>query len=441
MKRELLQQLINWKNSSYRKPLILKGVRQVGKTYLLRSFGEKYFAATHYFNFESSPKLGDLFQASLDPKHIIKELSFFCNENIDSAKDLIIFDEIQDCPRALTSLKYFQENMQELALCSAGSLLGLQMNPISFPVGKVNFLSLYPLTFQEFLLALNETQLYELLRSLSLDDKIPKMAHDRLWERLKHYFIVGGLPECVSIFVENESSLFAAFQKVRQRQKELLVSYYADIAKHSGKVNSMHIDRIWDSIPSQLARNQTGTADRFRFSGIIPGVDKYSRIANAVDWLENAGLIIKVSIVNSGRLPSSAYVKENFFKLYLFDVGILGAMSNLDPKTVLDYDYGSYKGYFAENFVAQEFSCKAEARLFSWVQGNYEIEFLRQIEDKIIPVEVKSGWVTKAKSLDVYYKKYSPEYKCIFSAGEMMIDNATDEHNYSLYLAGIWPIK
>jgi predicted AAA+ superfamily ATPase len=433
MHRLIYKQLATWQHKYNRKPLILMGVRQCGKTHSLLTFGEKSFARTHYINFENELEIHNLFDQNLDPKRIIEELSFYLKQPINIETDLVIFDEIQACPKALTSLKYFNENLPELAVACAGSLLGLQLTPASFPVGKVDMLHLRPLSFIEFLYAINETRLADVIINYSESQNIPSVAHTQLWEKLKWYFITGGLPEVVDVFRKQEA-LFTAFETVRQKQSELIYAYYADIAKHSGKVNALHIDRIWNSVPKQLAKLQDGNSTRFRFKDIIPGIDRYSRMASAIDWLHSAELVIQTPILNHIESPLMAYTEDSKFKLFLFDVGLLGAMSELAPKSIIDYDYGTYKGYFAENFVAQEILNSTNSSIYSWQKNRAEVEFIIQKDDKVIPIEVKSGWVTKAKSLDTYAAKYNPDYKIILSAKEAYIDNKTKTWHLPLYL-------
>ncbi len=436
----MMARLLQWKQEKHRKPLLLKGVRQVGKTHLLKGFGKLHFPQLHYFNFEKQPDLAKIFDPDLVPQRILNELSFHQDRPIHVGKDLVVFDEIQECPQALTSLKYFQEDCPELHLCGAGSLLGLHLSPSSFPVGKVTFETLYPLSFEEFLMALGDKSL-PILEKLTSKDTIPEIVHEHLWEQLKRYFIVGGLPEAVATYCENQDHLFEAFSLVRKKQDDLVNSYYADIAKHAGKVNAMHIDRVFRSVPAQLSHVQDGTVARFKFKGVVPGITHYDRLAGAIDWLEATGLVIKVPIVNTGYLPFKGYSKENFFKLLLFDVGILGNMSGISPKTLLDADYGSYKGYFAENFVAQELISAGNPSLFTWQEQQAEIEFLMEIEGKAIPIEVKSGLSTKAKSLKLFAEKYNPPYQAIFSGCPLQARPSEKLRYYPLYLTGWFPLS
>lgn len=257
-----------------------------------------------------------------------------------------------------------------------------------------------------------------------------------LFVNLKRYFVVGGLPEAVDAYVKNKDDLFDALTLVREKQGDLVKAYYADIAKHSRKINAMHIDRILQSVPSQIREAQDSSISRFKFKGVVPGVTHYDRLSGAIDWLEAAGLVVKVFVVNSGHLPFEGYAKENFFKLLLFDVGILGSMTGLSPKTILGYDYGSYKGYFAENFVAQELLESGQEKLFSWQENKSELEFLIEAEGKVIPVEVKSGSNVKVKSLKVFSEKYKPFRQITLSANSFNGSKSQGICNYPLYLAG-----
>ncbi len=435
-----MNRLLEWKEGRNRKPLLLKGVRQVGKTHLLKEFGRMHFPQFHYFNFEKQPGLAKIFDYDLVPERILSELSFHLGKSIRIGADLVIFDEIQEVPKALTSLKYFQEDCPQLHLCGAGSLLGLHLGSGSFPVGKVTFETLRPMSFEEFLIA-NDDKSLPLIQKLSPVEKIPEILHHHLWDQLKRYFVVGGLPEAVATYCENKNNLFEACSLVRKKQDDLLNTYYADIAKHSGKVNAMHIDRVFRSAAAQLSQVQDGSVARFKFKGVVPGVTHYDRLAGAIDWLEATGLIIKVHIVNTGHLPFKGYTKENFFKLLLFDVGILGSVSGLSPKVILDSDYGSYKGYFAENFVAQELAGHGRDSLFSWQEHQAEVEFLVEVAGEAIPIEVKSGSITKAKSLKVFSEKYTPSHEIIFSGRPFDIDPAARIHYYPLYLAGWFPFQ
>ncbi|MCB1115943.1 MAG: AAA family ATPase [Chlamydiia bacterium] len=406
----------------------------MGKTYILKKFGAG-FPACHYVNFEKDPALSKIFEKNLEPKRIVEALEFYLGRSIDTKKDFVIFDEIQACPLALTSLKYFQEELPELHLCGAGSLLGIYLTPLSFPVGKVDMLTMRPLSFEEFLLAVEDERGLNAFRAYHEGKEVLEIAHEHLWEQLKYYFIVGGMPEAVSVFRKKKGSLFEAFTEVRKKQRELLLAYYADIAKHSGKVNALHIERVLKSIPMQLQHTQDGMTGKFKFKGVIPGVSHYQRLAGAIDWLEAAGLILKVSIANSGHLPSRAYAKENAFKLLLFDIGMLGSMSGLSPHMILEYDYGSFKGFFAESFAAQEMMVEQDLELFCWMEKSSELEFLREWQGKAIPIEVKSGSNTRSKSLKVFNEKYHPFCRIILSGKPYNMGGDGTLIHLPLYLA------
>ncbi len=437
MKRNIEKQLQDWKISKNRKPLILKGARQVGKTFSLLEFAEKNYKNYHYINFEKNKNFHKAFTSSLEPKLIIDKLSTELETTINPKEDLIIFDEIQSCGEALSSLKYFCEDLPELHLCAAGSLLGLKLNDISFPVGKVNYLEMFPMTFLEFLENTSNKLLIDELEKSIKSKNFSEILHDKLWEKLKIYFIVGGLPEVVKHYKDSEDDLFSKLQSVRGLQQEIISSYFDDMTKHCGKVNAMHIERLWKEIPNQLAQEQDSSAPKFTFKGVLPKIKTYTRMAGVIDWLEATGLILKVKIAHKIAKPISAYTKENFFKLFVFDVGILGAMSELKPKDILDYDYGTYKGYFAENFVAQELKAYGELnqKLYAWHEGIAEIEFIKDLDGDLTPIEVKSGWVTNSKSLKSYIDRYNPKLGIILS-GQNYQDKGR-VHKYPLYLVSL----
>jgi len=300
---------------------------------------------------------------------------------------------------------------------------------------------MHPMSFEEFLSGINENKAYEFINNCAIDTIIPDIFHLRLWNLLKIYFITGGLPNIIDLYAKNKNNQFKAFDLVRNKQNDLIISYQADIAKYSGKINSMHINKLWKNIPMQLAKDQNGSSSKFVFKDVIPGKKGYNRLESIIDWLETSGLIIKTQITNSGNLPLAAFSKESIFKLYFFDVGILGAISNLSPKSILDYEYGTYKGYFAENFIIQEFSKKFSYKIYGWKERTSEVEFLLEDDGKILPIEVKSGWVTQAKSIKVFFEKYKPEYISIFSAKKFLIDKQNKIHHYPLYLVSKFPFK
>lgn len=433
MKREFYQKLVQWKQKPDRLPLVVTGARQVGKTYILKEFGKLEFPKVHYFNFEEQSQLHAIFETDLNPQRILSELEFVLDDSIES-NDLIIFDEVQACPKALNSLKYFSEKMPDYAICCAGSLLGLFLNSASFPVGRVEFAELFPLNFHEFLMACDDQKSLQILNAFDFTTPLPSVVHEHLWNRFKHYLIVGGLPAVVQAYIQNRNDLYECLETVRSLQKNLVLSYLADMAKHSGKENSMHIERLWKHIPEQLARDKDGAAQKFQFKNVIPGIRSYNRMVGVIDWLEKAGLIIKTKIIKEAAIPFTAYSKENSFKIYFFDVGLLGALSDLPVKSILDYDFGSYKGYLAENFVAQELRTTGQRELFCWRGRSSEIEFLQVLGQKIVPIEVKSGWVTKSKSLKVFQEKYSSKLSVILSGKNFKVNDETKTIYSPIYM-------
>lgn len=441
MNRKIVKSLKLWKEKKDRKPLILLGARQVGKTYTLQDFANNFFQKSLYINFEKDKTLDKVFDKDLDPKRILNELQIYLNKEINIHKDLLIFDEIQECAKALTSLKYFSEELPDLAICSCGSLLGIKLSEGSFPVGKVEIINMYPMSFFEFLEAMHEEKLLKYLNEWEPKEKLSDTIHGKTWDLFKEYLITGGLPESVLTYEKFKNKKAEALIKVREIQGNLIRTHLADIAKHSGKQNSMHIERVWSSIPSQLAREQDASSTRYRFKGVFPNIRGYSRLAGSIDWLEASGLILKVLILNSGNLPLKSYTEENYFKLYVYDVGMLGALSDLAPKVILDYEYGTYKGYFAENFVAQEFvsTIGTANKLYAWKEAKSEIEFVRDIDGSIIPIEVKSGWNTRSRSLQVFMEKYKPNYGIIFSANNFGLNVKNKIHKYPVYLASRFP--
>ena len=419
MKRNIIKELRNWQTSEIRKPLILYGARQVGKTYILREFGKKDFPRCHYVNFENDERLRSVFDDGISPRKIINELQFLLDCSINKAEDLVIFDEIQQCPRALTSLKYFSEEMPELAICGAGSLIGVNVAPDSFPVGKVTILNLYPLSFDEFLGGVKKTRLAELLENEELQEPLPRIAHDQLWKLWKIYLVIGGLPEAINIYRKNLENQYEAMKLVRRVQSDLLDTYMSDIAKHSGKANALHIERLWRNVAMQLARTQNDGARKFRFKDAVPGMRGYERISSPLDWLEKARLILRTSIVKRAEIPLAGFAGDNRFKQYFFDVGLLNAITNTSPEQILKFNYGIYKGYVAENFVAQELHASGIRELFCWEGRTSEVEFLLETPSGIIPWEVKSGRIRQAKSLKTFEERYHPELSIILSPGNV----------------------
>jgi predicted AAA+ superfamily ATPase len=363
---------------------------------------------------------------------------FAIDSSIDIEKDVVIFDEIQDCPRALTSLKYFCEDMSELALVCAGSLLGVVHSDSAFPVGKVSFLNLYPMSFHEFLIALGDTKGLKYITEITKKDKIPLIVHNHLMDILKEYFIVGGMPEVVSLYMQNRENKNSAFEKVRAKQNELITAYMGDFSKYSGKVRSSEIASLFEAIPAQLAKENK----KFISSKVISG-GRFSRLRSSIDWLTGAGLVIKVKIANSGELPFSAFTMENRFKLYLLDVGLLGALGGLSPKVIYLQNnlFATFKGAFCENFVAQEFLYTDSGSLYSWAGNTSELEFIKEIDGDVYPIEVKAGLSGKLKSLNIFSQKYNSLYRTRFSARNLEINDSSRMHSYPLYLTFKFPLE
>ena len=412
-----MRELLDWKRGENRKPLLLKGARQVGKTYLLKQFGREEFVRCHYVNFEEDDRLARFFARDLKPRRILDDLSFHLNTPVrDTEDEVLILDEIQRCPRALTALKYFCEEMPGLAVCAAGSLLGIELGGESFPVGKVHTVALAPMSFEEFLEGVEEVQLLDALTGYAIGNEFSEAAHDRLWEQWKRFLLVGGLPEAVVTFRQNLESLHEAVSSVRRVQRQLLDDYMADIAKHSGKLNALTVERLWRNIPEQLARSQDRGAEKFRFKDAVPGARGYQRLAGALDWLERANLTLRCPIVERPERPLSAYAKENRFKLYFFDVGLLSFLCDLAPAQVLDYGRYDYKGYVVENCVAQMLTAADVRRCYCWQGRTSEVEFLLATEQGVVPVEVKAGRIRHSKSLRVYEDRYQPTTSVLLNA-------------------------
>jgi len=437
MKRTIDNKLSEWKNTPDRKPLILKGTRQTGKTYSLTEFGKNEFRKIHTINFQKDKTAGDIFSGNLSPVRILESMEFYLETDIDKNTDLVFFDEIQDCPRALTSLKYFCEDMPELAVVSAGSLLGITRPAEPFPVGKVSFLDLYPMSFEEFLLAVKDFRAYDKLQSVKFPDTIPAVIHDHLMERLKEYFVVGGLPEVVKVYCSHMENKAEAYAKVRSKQDELIQAYMSDFSKYSGKVRANEIAAVFESIPAQLARENK----KFKAADAIPK-SRFSQLKLPIDWLIGAGLLIRVKIINSAEIPFDAFAGENRFKLYLFDVGILGGLGKIPPKNLqLENNlFSTFKGAFCENFVAQEFIYSGSGQLYSWMRNTAEIEFVREVDGEVYPVEVKPGHSGKLKSLNIFAEKYPVKYRTRISARNLEFNESAKIHSYPLYLSSRFPL-
>lgn len=414
MERFIMKKLLAWKNSNNRKPLILKGARQVGKTYILKQFGEENYEGVAYFNFDHDEDLYNLFTNTKDPKRILEQLSFIYGKAIHPHKTLIIFDEIQECPNALNSLKYFNEEANEYHIACAGSLLGIRLSHTSFPVGKVEFLNMYPMTFSEFLLADNCENLVNYMKTIRKIENIPDIFFNKLEEKLKAYFIIGGMPEAVNSWV-NEKDI----QRVNAIQDDILTAYESDFSKHVKNNEANKISLIWNSIPSQLSRENK----KFLYQVIKEGA-RAREYEDALNWLNDANLIYKIYNISKPAIPLKAYNDLSCFKIYMNDVGLLCRMSNIDSRIVVEeYKlFKEFKGAFTENYVLNVLTM-----LFDNVPNYYtfdrnEIDFVIQTKNKIIPIEVKSNKSTKNISLTKFNNKFDNELSIRFSMNNLEKD-------------------
>lgn len=384
MRRYIKEQLIEWKNRKDRKPLILKGARQVGKTYILKEFGEEQYENIAYFNFDHDETLKGLFLSTKDPKRILEQLVFATGKVIKPEKTLIIFDEIQECSDALNSLKYFQEEANEYHIVCAGSLLGIKLSHTSFPVGKVDYLEMYPMTFTEFLLADNQDNLVYYMESITKIEKIPDIIFEQLNEKMKAYFIIGGMPEVVKVWVETKD-----IEEVTRIQKQILNGYENDFGKHTNTSNMQSkIFIIWESIVSQLARENK----KFLYQVAKDGA-RAREYEDAVNWLNNSNIVNKIFNVTKPDFPLNAYTDLSSFKLYMSDVGLLRRKANLDSRIVIEGNrlFEEFKGALTENFILNMLLFKFDNRPNYYVFDRHEIDFIIQYKNEIIPIEVKAG--------------------------------------------------
>lgn len=404
MERTLIYKLMEWKNKSSRKPLILKGVRQCGKTYLLKEFGKRYYEDTAYFNFEETEALKAVFEKDYDTKRIVFELGLHCGKTIQPGTTLLFFDEIQECGRAITAMKYFCENAPEYHIVCAGSLLGIALQKqLSFPVGKVDFLTLYPMSFIEYLRAGEEEAVADYIEQYKKGDALPAVVSEKLELLLKQYYVTGGMPEVVETWFRTKS-----IEQVENVQQAIINSYELDFAKHAPAKDFPKLSAIWRSIPEQLAKENT----KFIFSHVKKGW-RSKDLEDALEWLIGAGLVYKVCKIEKPYIPLSSYADDTAFKLYMSDVGILRKLSKLPYEVVLDATphYREFKGSMTENYVLFELIQSVDDTAYYWSSGNTaEVDFIIQSGAEIVPIEVKSEKNVKARSLAEYRKKYEPRY-------------------------------
>ena len=414
MKRFILNELIKWKESKYRKPLILKGERQIGKTYILKKFGEENYEGVAYFNFDHDEDLYNLFNNTKNPKRILEQLAFIYGKAILPGKTLIIFDEIQECPNALISLKYFQEEANEYHIACAGSLLGIRLSHTSFPVGKVEFLNMYPMTFSEFLIADNCENLVEYMKSIKEIENIPDIFFNQLEEKLKAYFIIGGMPEAVNVWV-NEKDM----ELVNNVQDNILKAYESDFSKHIQNSEANKISLIWNSIPSQLAKENK----KFLYQTIKEGA-RAREYENALNWLNDANLIYKIYNVTKPDMPLVAYNDLGSFKIYMNDVGLLRKMANLNSRIVVEGHrlFEEFKGALTENYILNMLCSIFDVIPNYFTFDRHEIDFVIQHQNKIIPIEVKSSNSTNNISLTRYNEKFNNDLSIRFSMNNLKKD-------------------
>ena len=418
IERDINKHLVNWIDKKNRKPLLLQGARQVGKTWLLKHFGKKEFKNVAYFNFEEQPELNQFFEITKNPKRILENLAIVNGSAIKPSETLIIFDEIQESNEALNSLKYFNENAPEYHIIGSGSLLGITLSGNkSFPVGQVDFLTLYPVSFKEFLHKA-EPNLYNYLDGLFEIAPIPDIFFNHLSEKLSLYFVTGGMPEAIKSILENSD-----MQELQKIQQNILKAYSLDFSKHINAHDIPKLNHIWSSIPSQLSKENK----KFLYQVVKSGA-RAREYENALLWLKQAGLIHIVNKINKPSMPISFYTDLSAYKVYLIDVGLLRQMSNLHPSTIQQENslFTEFKGAFAENYILQSLVAQFETPIYYWTSGNKaELDFILQYRNEIVPIEVKAKTNIKSKSLISYSNKYSPKIKIRYSLRNFNIENGT----------------
>lgn len=423
MKRNAIEELVKWKNDEERKPMILKGARQVGKTWLMKEFGKNYYEEFVYFNFDEEDELKTIFNANKNPKRIIELLSMISGKKILPETTLIIFDEVQECPEALNTLKYFMEKANEYHIITAGSLLGtLLAQPKSYPVGKVNLLDIGPLTFDEFLEATDEN-LFSYYQSIVKEQQIEEIFHNRLMDVYNNYLIIGGMPECVASWIKYKDPA-----RILQIQKELVEIYENDFSKHNGKVNSGRILMVFRSIVTQLAKSN----EKFMYGAVREG-GRARDFEEAIEWLVSAGMLNRVYNVSKLEHPLSTFDKLEQFKLFVFDTGLLKYMAGIDNSAILLKTDYQFKGPLTENYVLQQLLGQYEIAPRYYSERSGEIDFVIQYKTDIIPVETKAGEDKSAPTFKKYILEQQPKYAVRFSKRGYRKDGYIT--NMPLYLA------
>ena len=426
MYRIAIEKLLKWKESKHRKPLIIEGARQVGKTWLMKEFGRLYYEDTVYINFDSNSRMSELFDSDLDTSRLLIGLELYAGRKINPEHTLLIFDEVQEVPRALSSLKYFYENAPEYHIVCAGSLLGIALHEgTSFPVGKVDFLKLYPLSYREFLMAIGKEQYAKLLEDK--DYQMITSFKQTYIDALRYYYFIGGMPEAVQSFADDND-----FNEVRNIQKRILAAYEQDFSKHAPIEIVPKIRMLWNSIPSQLAKENK----KFIY-GLIREGSRAKDYEAAIMWLSDCGLVHKISRVNAAGMPLKAYEDLKAFKLFVLDIGLLGCMSGLHQQTLLDGNelFVEFKGALTEQYVCQQLENLDDLAIYYYTndKGSCEVDFVVDTGEQIIPIEVKAEVNLRAKSLRVYHEKYNPK----ISVRTSMADYKKDDWLINLPLYAI----
>lgn len=436
MLRKDYKKLLKWKNKTSRKPLLVLGVRQCGKTYLVKEFGSKEFEDMAYINFDGNKGLQSIFDYDFDINRIIDEIgSVVLNKKIIPGKTLLFLDEIQDCPRAIHSLKYFCENLPELHVIAAGSLLGIALKEqgISFPVGKVQRLEMFPMSFEEFVIADGGEKYLNGMSKLPLGREISELYSVPMQKYLQNYYIVGGMPEAVKIWIQTHD-----YNQVEEIQNQILKDYADDFGKHTTPDTAIKIKLIWDAIPSQIAKDN----NKFIFSHVKEGA-RAKDLEDALEWLVSAGLVYKLTLVQTPQLPLESMKDNTYFKIYMADVGLLRKKSNVNYRTILNGDesFIQFKGAFSENYIMSELKSLGVSAYFWRTKADAEVDFISDYEGVLFPIEVKSATNTKAKSLQLFCKRFSP--KLAFKASLKNVgDNMMEEtHIWNIPLYIFFKIK
>ncbi len=405
MERKIMTDLAVWKDDIHRKPLILKGARQTGKTWIMKEFGSRFYDNQIYVNFDEEEEIKSIFERNKNPQRIIELLSMIMNQKCEPGKTLLIFDEIQECPEALNSLKYFKERAAEYHLICAGSLLGtLLSKPKSFPVGMVNIMNVYPLSFEEFLLAADDG-LYRYYSEIKKDQEIETIFHNRLLDIYNYYLIIGGMPECVSSWIEEKEP-----KRISQIQKELIELYENDFSKHNGNINSGRILQVFRSIVSQLAKSN----EKFMYGAVREG-GRARDFEEAIEWLVSAGILNRIYNVSKIEAPLAAFDKLDQFKLFFFDTGLLKQMAGVSNEAVLLKSDYQFKGPLTENYVLQQLQGQFDIQPRYFSDKNGEIDFILQHNMEIIPVETKGGEGKSAPAFKKYVNTHQPEHAIRYS--------------------------